>query len=352
MDDRSRSKGGGRMLTSSELAAFCLQTSMILKSGIPLHEGLALLKDDVPDPALQAVLTGISNDVAGGEPLLAALERTGVFPAYMVNMVRIGTDAGKLDDVLFGLSSYYEREHSLRQTIRSAVVYPTALVLMMLAVIFVLSVKVLPVFEQVFRGLGTTLSPTANAILQVGLAASRYSVALLVIAVVALGGVILFLRSGRGADLVSRIAARGKLAEKVSMARFTASMSLMLASGLDTEHAMRLSQSVVTHVPMREKIERCIDLVSKETSFPDAAAKVSLFPRMTLRMLSLGFQAGTLDRVMQTVADGAETEIDAALLRRVGLIEPVSIAFLSLLVGVILLSVMLPLMGVMSSIGS
>ena len=102
MDDRSRSKGGGRMLTSSELAAFCLQTSMILKSGIPLHEGLALLKDDVPDPSLQGVLARISDEVAGGSPLLAALESVGVFPAYMVNMVRIGTDAGKLDDVLFG----------------------------------------------------------------------------------------------------------------------------------------------------------------------------------------------------------------------------------------------------------
>lgn len=351
MDDQTSKFYGKRLLTSSELAAFCMQVSMILKAGIPLHDGLSLLQEDLADQKLAAVLKEVSDAVAERKPLHAALEHTSVFPAYMVNMVHIGSDSGKLDDVLLSLSAYYEREDSLRQTIRSAVVYPMALITMMLIVMLILSAKVLPVFEQVFRGLGTSMSPAATAIMNFGLATSKYSLVLLVFGALILVGFVFLFRSERGGEFLSRVTASGRMAEKVSIARFSSSMSLMLTSGLDTEHALKLSKSVISSNKIKDKIDQCLILIENNVSFLDAISKTALYPQMTIRMLSLGFQAGNLDTVMHRVAETEDAEIEAALYKRVSMIEPISVAFLSVLIGVILISVMLPLMSVMSSIG-
>lgn len=351
MADQKMNSNGKNLLTFGELSAFCQQISMILKSGIPLHEGLSLLKEDVADAGLRSVLTIVSDEVSSGKPLPDALDAASSFPNYMVNMIRIGSDAGKLDDVTASLADYYDREDMLRQNIKSSVVYPLTLTLMMLVVMMVFSIKVLPIFDQVFRGLGTTMSPAAQAIMNVGMAASKYSIALLILAALILVGVVFFFKSQRGSAWLTRFSSTGKLSEKISMARFSSSMSLMLASGLDTEHSLQMTKSVIANQEVRGKVDRCLELIASGTPFVEAVGMVGLYPRMTLRMLSLGFQAGNLDTVMHAIADSAEEEIDATLMRRVALIEPVSVAFLSLIIGVILISVMLPLMSIMSSIG-
>ena len=352
MQDQNLTRGGNQYLTSSELSVFCQQVSMILAAGIPLHDGLALLTEDLGDRRLSAVLSQVSAQVSDRLPFSDALDAAGVFPSYLVNMVRIGSDSGRLDEVMSSLSAYYAREDSLRQTIKSAVIYPMALVVMMLLVMMVLSAKVLPVFQQVFLGLGTTMSPIATTIMNLGLAASRYSIALLIIAGILLSAVAYLFRSQQGSQWVARITASGSMSDQISLARFTSSMAMMLASGLDTEHAIKLSSTVIQSHRIKGKVQECILLIEEGTSFLNAITKTELYPQITLRMLSLGFQAGNMDTVMRQAAEASEEEIEASLLRRVSLIEPVSVAFLSILVGMILISVMLPLMSVISSIGS
>jgi len=340
-----------RPLSSSELAAFCLQTSIILKSGIPLHDGVAMLYEDVGDLRVRSALKVVCDQLADNRPLHEALDKSGSFPSYLVSMARIGSEAGRLDDVMVSLSDYYEREHALGQNIRSAIAYPLALIVMMLIVMMVLAAKVLPVFQQVFRGLGTDMSPTAVAIMNFGLAAGRYSFALLIAAVIALAAGLYLFKTDAGGRLLSKIASRGKFSEELSTARFASSMALMLASGLDTERSLRMTESIITNQAVKAKLSRCLEMIGSNSSFVDAISNVGLFPRITSRMLTLGFRAGSLDTVMKKVADDSLEAIEASLARRVSLIEPVSVAILSILIGIILISVMMPLMSVMSTIG-
>ncbi len=340
-----------RLLSSSELAAFCLQTSIILKSGIPLHDGLSMLYDDMEDTGIKNMLKVVSKEVSAKKPLQDGLIKAGVFPDYMINMVQIGSLSGKLDDVMSSLAAFYEREDDMRQSIKSAVVYPMVLILMMFIVMMVLAVKVLPVFSQVFISLGTTMSPGAAAIMNLGLSAGKYSMILLIIGALLCGAALFLFRTERGRTALSAITSRGKFSEKIAVSRFASSMSMMLSSGLDTERALRMSEALVSNNKIKSKINRCIQLIDENSSFIDALYATSLFPKMTTRMLSLGFRAGSLDSIMHKIAGDYEEEIEATLLKRVSLIEPVSVALLSIMIGVILISVMLPLMGVMSSIG-
>lgn len=339
------------LLSSSELATFCLQVSIILKSGIPLHDGFSMLHDDMADPSLKRMLRTVSDEITAKKPLQEALIKAGVFPEYMIKMVGIGSLSGKLDDVMASLADYYQREDDMRQSIKSAVVYPMVLILMMFAVMVVLAVKVLPVFSQVFISLGTTMSPGASAIMNVGLSAGRYSMALLVFAALVCAVVIYLFKTERGGLILKTLTGAGKFSEKIAVSRFASSMALMLSSGLDTERALKLSAVLVTNAKTQEKINRCIKMIDENSSFIDALYAVELFPKMTTRMLSLGFRAGALDSMMRKVADTFEEEIESTLIRRVSLIEPISVALLSIVIGIILISVMLPLMGVMSTIG-
>ncbi|MEI7885064.1 MAG: type II secretion system F family protein [Clostridia bacterium] len=340
-----------KILAASELAAFCQETSTILKAGIPLHDGLTMLFDDMEEGIIKNKLKLVSDEVSAKKPLYEALTKAEVFPEYMIKMVEIGSMSGKLDDVMSSLAVYYEREDELRQSIKSAVVYPMVLIVMMFAVMLVLAVKVLPVFSQVFISLGTTMSPTVTAIMNMGLAVGKYAFMILLLVVLIALIVFLLFKTEKGRAIIAKMPSLGKFSEKLAVSRFASAMALMLASGLDTERAIRMTTTLVTNIKIRAKINNCLQIIEEHNSFIEALYTTELFPKMKTRMLSIGLKAGSLDLTMGRIATALEEEIEATLIKRVSLIEPISVALLSIMIGGILIAVMLPLMGVMSSIG-
>ena len=266
-------------------------------------------------------------------------------------MVEIGSISGKLDDVMSSLALYYQRENDLRQSIKSAVIYPMLLIMMMFGVMLVLAIKVLPVFSQVFISLGTTMSPTVTAIMNVGLAAGRYAFVLLILGLILAGTAFFLFKTTRGSMALAKMPPIGKLAEKIAVSRFASSMALMLTSGLDTERALRMTAELVTNKKVQTKIKQSLAMIEENSSFIEALSATAIFSKMKTRMLSLGMRAGSLDLTMSRVAASLEEEIEVTLIKRVALIEPISVALLSVMIGGILIAVMLPLMGVMSSIG-
>jgi type IV pilus assembly protein PilC len=340
-----------KQLTAREISVFCDQVCIILRSGIPLHYGLSMLRDDISDNWLKGVFTSISTDVSNNQSIYSAIKKTNAFPEYVINMINIGSQSGKLDDAMEALSGFYQREANLKDNIKSAIVYPTVLILMMTFVMMVLSIKVLPIFQDVFKSLGTTMSPFAVGIMNFGLAIGKYSFLILGFFALLLLIIFILTKTDKGLKFISNILSKGELAEKISISRFTSSMSMMLSSGLDTEHSLELSTSVISNNKIRDKVNKCISLVKGNASFVDALSNVGLFPNITISMINLGFKAGSLDTVMSKIADSYEEDVQNHLIKRVSLIEPISVGLLSVLVGIILISVMLPLMGVMSQIG-
>lgn len=349
-------KTNAKRLTDSELSVFCTQIAMLLRSGISVTEGLSIMVEDSENTEGRAILKTALDHCELGEPLSSGLRASGAFPEYLLNMTAIGEESGRLDEVMDALSSYYEREDALHEAVRSAVRYPLVMIVMMAVVMGVLMTRVLPVFNEVFLQLGTELSGVSLSILRAGQALSRYSVLLVVLAAVVAAALLWLNKTAAGRAFrlkyfSSRVLGSRRLADKIGSARFASGMSLMLSSGLDTDKSLEMVSRLVDSPLVRKKIAHCQELIGEGQNFADALVNAGLFTGVYARMVTVGYKTGSADAVMKNLADRYQEEIDTQVSRTVSLIEPTLVAVFSVLVGFILLSVMLPLMGIMSSIG-
>ena len=341
-----------KQLSFRDLAMFCEQISMMIKSGIMLHSGMQMITDDTSNAQKKAVFQEVSTKLSEGSMLEDALESSSAFPDYMIHMVEIGTKSGKLDVVMNALSTYYDRQQTMKENIKSAIIYPLVLILMMLVVLVFLAAKVLPVFEQVFKSLGTQMSPWAAYIMKIGSLFNQYSLVLIIIFVILAVTSLFLIRTEAGKAAFTGFLMGKKTSEKFAIATFTSSMALMLSSGLDLELSIRLSKQAISSRAINSKIEKAQKLMNEESiSFVDAMEKADLLSNTMTGFLAMGYQAGSIDTAMEYIAGLYEEEYQTALMRKVSLIEPISILVISVLIGSILVSVMFPLLGVLSTIG-
>lgn len=345
----------GKTFSFGDISLFCAQLSMLLRSSIPAGDGVAAIAEDVEDQNAKRILIQMEDKLSAGAPLYEALRDSGAFPSYMVNMVEIGEKAGKLDDVLDALSRYYEREDALKKRVKSAVVYPFILVLMMAVVIAVLVVKVLPVFNQVFENLGSEVSGSAGFVMTAGVAIGKYAFLFILLLAVVLLVFYVVTRTKKGSVSVSHMLSRfvltRKLSKKIAAARFASVFSMLLSSGYSTDEALELIPNILDNNKIVQKVKSCRALLQEGSSFVEAVEKTALFDGVYSRMVGIGSKTGNLDTVMKKLAGLYEEEIDASIDKTVSTIEPVLVGILSVVIGAILLSVMLPLMSIMSSIG-
>ena len=237
-----------RKLSGMELASFCGQLALILRSGISAVEGIVTMLEDTVSDAEKEILEKILNKLEETGNLSMALSDAGVFPAYMLHMVEIGEEAGALDEVMYSLEIHYEREEAIKRTVRNAITYPLIMAGMMIIVVAVLLIRVMPVFNQVFIQLGTELTGFSRTLMDIGTAISRYAlvfVALLaVIALFAVYGA----KFSSGRDLCRKIAGRfgpaRRLFDEIAACRFAAGMALTLRTGLNPYRSMELIASL------------------------------------------------------------------------------------------------------------
>lgn len=344
-----------RLLSNAEIASFCRQTAMIIQAGITPAEGMDILVHDTVSEDGKELLEKIGNSCEMGNPFYQAIEETGVFPNYVVKLAALGEESGKLDTVLLSLALYYERENSISESIRSAVAYPLIMIVMMFLVILVLIVKVLPIFRQVFIQLGTEMSPFAEKLLSVGNALSRYSVVITIVLFLLIGAGLVLYRTREGRRLMKRFFSRLSFTrsfyDKMAAGRFASGMYLSVASGMDTYQSLDMISEIVENEDMQKKIEICRAELEKDSNLPEALKKAEIFSALYSRMVAVGFRSGSIDTVMKQIAQSYEEETDRQINRIISIIEPTLVILLSLVVGIILLSVLLPLMGIMSSIG-
>ncbi|MCL2016179.1 MAG: type II secretion system F family protein [Defluviitaleaceae bacterium] len=352
MNEKTKSRD---TLSFSEISAFCAQMSMILKSGISLAEGIGIMRDDAENPDGKSILAIIHDDVEKGTPLFTALEKTDKFPDYMLTMIEIGEATGKLENVMESLTSYYEREEAIARTIRSAVAYPLVMIAMMLAVIIILIVQVMPIFSEVFQGLGAQMTGFPLAVMNFGQALSNYSMVIVIVLVV-IAAALLIMRSTRaGKEALVKFKENfiftRSLYAKIASGKFASAMSLMLASGMDTDKSLEMVHKLVDTPSIRVKIAKCQRLLADGTNFSDSLVHVGMFSGVYARMVSVAFKTGAMDNIMEKLAVRYEEETNAQINNIISIVEPSLVAVLSVIVGVILLSVMLPLMGIMAAIG-
>ena len=340
------------MLSAEELAAFAAQLSLTVKTGIPLSEAVMILLEDAETEAAKKLLGKMLEALEKGDPLAYALKQTLVFPAYMTQMIEIGETSGRLDRVLDSLHRYYKREDSIGKNVKNAITYPAIMLVILIAIIIILVTQVLPIFSQVFNTLGGEMTPMAQGAMRIGEAISNSSLVLVAI-IVAIAIAIVIMRmtavGRRGLAALGQKLFR-QMTDRMGAAKFASGMSLMLASGLDADRSVELALPLMTNPKMYAKVERLQEMTRAGESFAGSIVATKIFSSMQGRMLTLGFKSGNLDNVMEQIADDYEREVDDGLDRLISIIEPTMVAILCVIVGLILLSAMLPLLGVMSAI--
>lgn len=342
-------------LTNEELAAFCGQISILLHAGIAPVEGIRILLSDTEDKGSKALLQAIIDAVENGDSFAESLATVGVFPDYVLNTIKLGEEAGSLDDVMTSLANYYERESQISDSIKSAVTYPVVMIVMMLCVIIILITRVLPIFNQVFVQLGSEMTGFAASLMNVGTALKNYSIVFIAIIAVIVFLSFYFAKSNSGRATVKKVASRMRIFrsfyEGIACGRFASGMALAMSAGLDTFESLRLVSKLVEHKGMEEKIAVCKGAIENGDNLAEGLKSASIFSNVNNRMVAVGFKTGEIEKVMTKIAEEYERKTEKKISEIISVIEPTLVIVLSIIVGLILLSVILPLMGIMTSIG-
>ncbi len=340
-----------RLISNDDIASLCLELALLLHAGVSTGDALSLLAEEGDR---RGMLKAMAEQVDSGETLSAALRESGAFPTYVCGLVEVGERTGRTEEALSALSRYYEDRVRLARRVRSALLYPAVMLALMLVVIGVLLVKVLPIFDDVYASLGGRLTGVAAGLLTLGrwlegampvLFAALAAVAALVLLFTVVGplrrGILSLWHRTRGDKGVSR---------KLNNARLAQALAMGMASGLPVDEAVELSANLMEG-GAKERCERCRKRLEGGESLGDALKKSGLLPARQSRLLELGQRSGAGDASMEKIARDLSEEGEAALDALVGRVEPALVLVCSVLVGLILLSVMLPLMHIMSAIG-
>ena len=344
-----------KVYSGRELSAFCLQISILLKAAVPLDEGLYLMAEDAPTEEEKKLLHTMGEDVELGDPFFESLERTGAFPPYVVRMAKLGQQSGTLDQMMESLADYYEKEYYMMKNIRNAIIYPVMMVGMLLTVLFVLFTRVMPVFEQVYAQLGVQMSPLSQAASRLGGILS--GAALVVFVLLAVAVLIAAIAAGAGKELtiahklMERLKRNSKTALAAAGRRFTAVLALTIRSGMELDKGMELARELVDNGKVAEKIDVCSEKLQLGEGYYEAMKESGLFSSFHIQLIKVGVRSGKMDEVLQEISDDYEQQADASIDAMVARLEPTLVAVLAVAVGLILLSVMLPLAGILAGVG-
>ncbi len=337
-----------KKITSMDTQLFSRQLYTLLKSGVPIMRGLAGLQESAISSAFGRVIKDLRESLDSGRELSAAMRRhPQVFSNFYLSMVRVGEMTGRLEEVFLRLFDHLEFDRSMRERVKSATRYPTFVVVAMVAAIAIVNIFVIPQFVKVFASFHTEL-PLMTRVL---IASSAFVVEWWPVLLFGIVGGVLAVRAwigtaaGRYAwDMHKlRLPLAGKIIVKGTMARFARSFALSHRSGVPIVQALTLVSQTVDNAYLAARIEQMRDGVERGESILRTSVTAGIFTPVVLQMIAVGEESGTLDELMDEVAQMYEREVDYELKTLSSQIEPILIAFLGVLVLVLALGIFLPI---------
>jgi len=339
--------------SSGRLAWFCYQFAVAFKAGIPVAEAISLIAGD--DEYFHEPLGDMAQEIEAGIQLHQALSNRNIFPPYLVSMVKIGERTGTLDKVMAALATYYEHEDNLRNEIKDALTYPLILICMAGAVVLLLTSKILPVFNDILISAGTDMPGIAKTLMNAGLFMSSNLAWLLGGLFAIILAVWAWKSTPAGRKNLARLKAETRLLDgiflKIYAARISAVMWYVLESGLNAGNALEMAAKVVGNEYIEERITFCRQKIQQGADLAESFDSAGAFPGRFVNMIRAGHKTGELPVMARKMAAIYQDEIDRALQGAVSGIEPALVAVLSIIIGIVLITVMLPLMRIMSSMG-
>ena len=346
-----------RKLDNLGVSAFCESMGMMVRAGIQTDEAVALLEQGTAEKekgVLGAGITLMKERVEEGASLSDAMREAGIFPEYALKMVAAGETSGRQEDVLFRLSRYYRDQKTISEKIRSAVTYPAAMIVLIIAVLAVMLAMVLPAFTDVYDSLTGSLSASTYSYIRWAYGFCWFALVLMiVIAVCLFGGLYLWNNGKKEAveKVLRRIPLCAEILDNMGMFCFTSALGTFLASGELQDIAVIDSIPMAECRPVEEKLKKCVARMEEGHSIAQAAYDEELFEPVYGRMLLAGERSGNMESVLERLTELLEENCTAKVDSLVGIVDPLLSGVLMFTVGLSLLSVMLPLIGMMNSIG-
>jgi type IV pilus assembly protein PilC len=343
---------GKRKVKSKDLAIFTRQFSVMIDAGLPLVQCLDILSQQQQNKHFQQVLAQVRQDVEEGSTLAAAMTRhPKVFDQLYSNMVEAGETGGILDLILQRLSTFIEKIVKLKRDVVSALIYPSAVILMAIGAIAVIMIVVIPQFQTIFLGLlgpGEPLPlPTRIVIGISSFLAGWGGLCLLVLIIAGVVGLKFYYKTPKGRkrvdSLLLKVPIIGSIFLKIAIARFSRTLSTLLSSGVPILQSLDITARTAGNVVVEEAITDIRNGVEQGKSFVEPLRAADIFPHMVAQMIGIGEQTGALDAMLGKIADFYEQEVDAAIANLLTLIEPALIGFLGVTIGGIVIAMYLPM---------
>ena len=337
-----------KKVTSIDVQLFSRQMHTLLKSGVPIMRGLAGLQESSTNKSFARVIRDLRESLDAGRELSVAMRRhTECFTPFYLSMVRVGEMTGRLEDVFLRLFDHLEFDRDMRDRVKTALRYPSFVIIAMLVAMVVVNVFVIPQFETVFKSFHAEL-PLMTRIL---ITTSRFSVAywplLLGAAAAAFFGFRAWTRTVAGRLAWDRVKLRipiaGKIIHKATMARFARSFALSVRSGVPIVQALTVVAQTADNAYLTGRIEGMRDGVERGESILRTATNAAVFTPIVLQMVAVGEESGSLDEMMDEIAIMYEREVDYELKTLSSQIEPILITFLGVMVLVLALGIFLPI---------
>ena len=336
-------------VTPQEVAMFTRQLATLLKAGIPLAEGLGALAEQADNKKFQMILAGVRQRVNEGGALAEALSRhPKIFPALYINMVRSGETAGNLDAVLSRLADFLDEQAELRSKVSSALTYPVVMAILGAVVMTILMVVVVPQIATVFEDSGKTLPWNTRTLILAAHIAGNYWWAVLPALILGGWGFKRWRRTPTGRTTVDRwglkIWVLGPLLRYIAVARFSRTLSTMLASGVQLLTALDIVKRVLNNAVLERVVEEARDNIREGESIAVTLKRSKEFPSMMCHMIAVGERSGQLESMLENVAVAYERDVEAKVARLTSLLSPLMIVIMGIGVGFMVFSILGPIM--------
>ncbi|MFM9915983.1 MAG: type II secretion system F family protein [Rhizobacter sp.] len=346
---KKRRMSGGRSIKQKDIAIFTRQLSTMMRAGVPLIQSFDIVARGSPNPRLTKLLTDIRSDVETGTSLSAAFRKYPLyFDALYCNLVEAGEAGGILEALLDRLAIYQEKTMAIKNKIKSALIYPIAVLVVAFVVLAVIMIFVIPAFKDVFSSFGADLPAPTLVVIAMSEFFVKYWWAIFGFLG---GGIYFFLESWKRSEkmqkamdrLLLRVPVFGELVNKSAVARWTRTLSTMFAAGVPLVEALDSVGGASGNAVFAEATEAIQKDVSTGASLTTSMQTTGVFPNMVLQMCAIGEESGSLDQMLGKAAEFYEDEVDEAVKGLSSLMEPFIIVILGTLIGGIVVSMYLPI---------
>jgi len=346
--------GSGKVKTK-DVAIFFRQFSVMIDAGLPLVQCLEILAANQENPSFQKTLTGVRTTVEGGATLANAMKQfPKIFDDLTVNMIEAGETGGILDIILQRLAIYVEKAVKLRAAVKSALVYPVAVVSLAFLIVGALLKWVVPIFANLFVGLGVALPLPTRIVIGLSSFVGQFWWFFLLGGVGIVFGVKQIRKDPRGRYafdyMLLKLPILGQLLRKIAVARFTRTLGTLITSGVPILEGLSITAKTSGNAVLEEALMKVRKAIEEGRTIVDPLRESGVFPNMVTQMIGVGEATGAMDAMLQKIADFYEDEVDVATKDMLAMLEPVIIGLLGVMIGGIVISLYMPLFSMIAKL--